>query len=161
MDEPAASPGPNPVLAGGREYGLAVAHWFAEIVVGLTPLIGWVAVHGYAELPWILMRCPAVGPRQIADCDPANDGPGAEICILVVVISGLALLPLSHPRQGRPNPLRTVTSACLSSLTLMGGILYGLIAAGISRDTGGVAIWLLAGALLGSLFVALERAEAR
>lgn len=140
-----------------RDFGAAIALWFAEIAVSVTPLLAYGVIHAYASLPGVLARCQAI-EAKFADCLPVNDGPDAEICILAVVISRLSFLPLTRPRAAPIDPFRAISAAGLASLILLAGTLYALISAGISRNTQEVVWWTLGGALIGSFLLALERA---
>jgi len=128
------------------------------MAVGVIPLLAYGVIHHWAILPEVLARCQMTN-GQPAGCRAINDGPDAEICILAVVISGLSLLPLTHrPRAVPLDPFRVIAAAGLLALVLTAGVLYALISAGISRDTQTVIWWILAGALVGSLLLALDRA---
>jgi hypothetical protein len=81
--------------------------WLGEAVIGLIPWGGFFVVHRYATLP-ITAICTSQtpGPPPTASgCTPFIDSPSQEICILAVVISGLAVLSLASLGREKPRQI--------------------------------------------------------
>lgn len=120
--------------------------WSGEVVIGLLPLMAHELVARYST--------PALGHGP--------DRLSAEVCILSVVVSGLALLSLLPfgPSQ-RKAPFSAWTYVlCLGILLslIFGTMFYALEAAEASRGTDDVVWYTLLSAVIGSLALAVEDA---
>lgn len=143
----------------------ALSQWVGETCVGLIPLLAYSLVHTYAEQPYQLMICPPGSGQTksfVPNCTPLSGGVSQEICILTVVISGLALLSLfnlgRHQRKAAHTTwTRLLIVLCILAL-LAGAILYALIGVHLDRGVDGIVWWVLVGAILSSLCLALEGA---
>lgn len=81
---------------------LGIGQWLGEAAIGLIPLFVYELVHRYSSLPMTATCTKAVVqaymPPQL-NCTPIVESSSQEVCILAVVISGLAVLsvvPLGH-----------------------------------------------------------------
>jgi hypothetical protein len=140
-----------------------IGQWLGEAVIGLIPWAGYVVIHQYGTLP-VTATCPKQNPNPFApnllqNCTPLLDSPSQEICILAVVISGLAVLsvvPMGRGQQRKSTVLtRLLVLAAL--LSLMGGSLfYTLFAGHLDKSADIITYYILATALLSSFFLAIE-----
>ncbi len=141
----------------------AVTRWFGETCIGLIPLLAFVIMHSYATPTIQIISCPAKAKLDytvLPSCIPLPDNISQEICILTVVISGLALISLWGPRA-RKAPVTAfsyvlIVAAILALLA--GALLYALFGVHIDRDANAATLWVLAIALFSSLFLAVEGA---
>jgi hypothetical protein len=137
--------------------------WIGEAFIGLIPYIVFVAVHRYSSLP-ITATCPKQAPNpitgQVFSCTPLHENASQEICILAVVISGLALLSVAPIRQpSRPITVFTYLLILLAIGSLIfGALFYALFTAHLDQDADAITYLVLATALGSSLFLALEGA---
>jgi hypothetical protein len=142
-------------------FGLA--QWIGEALIGLIPWIVYVIVHRFSTLP-LTATCPkeSLNPlnQTYFGCTPIIESASQEICILAVVISGLAVLsvvPLG--RQTRQITIWTRLLILLAILALIfGSLFYALFTAHLDKDADTVTYYLLAVALLSSLFLSIEGA---
>jgi hypothetical protein len=71
------------------------AQWIGEALIGLIPLILYVIVNKYSSLP-VIAICSGSAynalTKQYVGCEALPESASPEICILAVVISGLAVL---------------------------------------------------------------------
>jgi hypothetical protein len=139
-----------------------LGQWIGEAVIGLIPLIVYELVHRFSNLP-LAATCPpqAITPNQpLVNCTPVIETASQEICILAVVISGLAVLsivPLSQEHQR--TTIWTRLLILLAVLALMvGSLFYGLFTAHLERDADVMVYFALAVALVSSLCLSIERA---
>jgi hypothetical protein len=132
--------------------------WFGEAVVGLLPLIAHEAIQKAAKLPVV----PAVCDSGMTHCRAASETPVAEICIVAVVMSGLALLSLvrfgPHRRKAPPTMLTFIVGLGALIALIFGLIFYALVTTGINQEIVSLTDYTLASALLTSLFLTLEGA---
>lgn len=143
----------------------ALGQWFGETCVGLIPLLAYSLIHSYSAPTYRLMVCSGFAEQAnkfVPNCTALAEGVSQEICILTVVISGLALLSLFNlGRHQRKAPhtwwTRLLIVLCILSL-LAGAILYALIGVHLDRGVDGIIWWVLFAALLSSLCLALEGA---
>jgi len=100
----AGNPGLTPPVVGvsaaawkaGFWAGLhGVGQWVGEAVIGLIPLAIFEGVHRYSSLP-IAATCPKQDPnpytKVLTNCTALIENSSQEVCILAIVISGLAVL---------------------------------------------------------------------
>lgn len=135
-----------------------LVQWFAEAVIGVIPLIVFVYVHQFSNLP-VTAICSASNP--LSDCKQIVESPSQEICILAVVISGLALLsvvPRISPRSRQITGFTTILVLAAMLSLIFGSLSYGLFSAHMDKNADAVTYLILAAALLSSLFLALEGA---
>jgi hypothetical protein len=146
----------------GARYAEELGLWIGEVLVGLAPLFFDQLHHIFTEAPGVLARCLRVVDGQPVECKSIPDGPDAEICILAVVLSGLALLQLFRRPPASPigwlSISRPIAVFGLAAIMVLAGMLYGWISAGINHGTGAIVWWVLGGALAGSLLLAFDRA---
>jgi hypothetical protein len=143
----------------------AFTRWIGETCIGLIPLLAFVIMHNYAAPTIQVIACPSgvkIDFSTVRSCSPLLDNISQEICILTVVISGLALLSLFNlgPRA-RKAPVTAfsfilIVAAIIALLS--GALLYALFGVHIDRDAATVTWGVLATALFSSLFLAVEGA---
>lgn len=143
----------------------AFTRWIGETCIGLVPLLAYVIMHNYATPTIQVIACPngvRIDDLTIQTCRPLADNISQEICILTVVISGLALLSLFNlGPKARRAPVTAfsfilIVAAILALLA--GALLYALFGVHIDHGANTVTWWVLATALLSSLFLAIEGA---
>jgi hypothetical protein len=142
-----------------------ILQWIAEAIIGVIPLIVFVFVHQFSSLPItaVCSREESAASGLLSDCKQILETPSQEICILAVVISGLAVL--SVVPQIRPQSrhvtwfTRMLVLAAMLSL-IFGSLSYGLFTAHLDKNADAVTYYILALALalLSSLFLSLEGA---
>lgn len=133
----------------------AFGQWCGEAFVGLLPLLAYWFMHSVATLPATGV-CQRTQPPQ---CVVVPDSPLPEICILAVVVSGLALLSLGPQRRQASVTLWTfflIIGAIIG--LLLGSGLYALTTAHISHDEEIVTYSALVIGLASSLCMAIEAA---
>jgi hypothetical protein len=135
---------------------LAVSQWSGEAFVGLLPLLAYWFMHGVAKLPATAV-CQVTQPQAQNQCTIVPDSPLPEVCILAVVVSGLALLSLGPHRRKAGVTIWTffLIIAAIIGL-LLGSGLYALTIAHISQDTDVITYSALAIGLVSSLCLAIE-----
>jgi hypothetical protein len=143
----------------------AVAHWLGETCIGLIPLLAFVIMHSYSAPTVQILECPAmvrVDFTTLHYCSPLPETISQEVCILTVVISGLALLSLFRfgPKARKaPTTFFSFILIVAAILALLSGaLLYALFGVHIDRDAQTVTWWVLATALFSSLSLAIEGA---
>jgi hypothetical protein len=142
----------------------ASVHWVGETVVGLIPLVAFLIMHTFSIPPGVLVYCPTgVGHAPtFSACRYLAESVSQEICILTVVISGLALISLGKVGQGGCRPPATIFTGLLMLLAicalLAGAILYAIYGAHIDHSADGFTLLMLFVGLFSSFFIALERA---
>jgi len=143
----------------------ATACWIGETCIGLIPLLAFTIMHKYASSPIQIISCPTKAKLDytiIPFCNALPDNISQEVCILTVVISGLAVLSLfSLGPRARKSPITPfsyflIVAAILSLLA--GAILYALFGVHIDRGAETITYWVLAIALFSSLSLAIEGA---
>jgi hypothetical protein len=141
-----------------------VGQWLGEAVVGLIPLIVYELVHRYSSLP-LTATCPqqTLGPmnRTLQNCTPLVENSSQEVCILAVVISGLAVLsvvPLGQHNQRKITGWTRILILLAVVSLVFGSLFYGLITAHLDRDATSITYYVLAVALMSSFFLAVEGA---
>ena len=142
----------------------AGTRWIGESCIGLIPLLAYVIMHNYASSTMQVFSCPKgkIDPATALSCTPLADNISQEICILTVVISGLALLSLfNFGPKARKAPITIfsfilIVAAILALLA--GALLYALFGVHMDRGAEAVTWWVLAVALFSSLFLAIEGA---
>jgi hypothetical protein len=138
-----------------------VIQWFAEAVIGVIPLIVFVFVHQFSNLPVtaICSTQESNASKLLSDCRQVIESPSQEICILAVVISGLALLsvvPQIRPQSRQITGFtRILVLAAMLSL-IFGSLSYGLFTAHMDKNADAATYIILALALLSSFFLSIE-----
>jgi hypothetical protein len=135
----------------------------AEAIIGLIPLGLYLVVNKYSSLPSIgLCQEAAYNPytRLYAGCERLPESPAAEICILAIVISGLAIL--SVVPFGRKQRQFTIWTGILVLLALialiLGALFYALFTAHLDRNADMITYVVLMTALMSSLCLSIEGA---
>jgi len=146
----------------GPRIGKAIGIWVAEVGIGLIPLLADNIVHHFMKSQGYLVRCGSeTGAGTFAGCFRVSDSVDAEKCILTIVLSGLAILASLVWWRSIESTVRTLfrilTLVSLFALVVMGAVLYALIVGGINQNTHGAVNWILAGAVVGSALLAVER----
>lgn len=145
-----------------RAAGRAFVQWLGETCVGLIPLLAYEVMHTYATTPSPPMVCPPQQGPYLLNCHPLADNVSQEVCILTVVISGLAVLSLANLGPRRRQAPNTVWTYLLIVITIMalisGALLYAVFGVRIDKGADTVTLLVLAIALASSLFLALEGA---
>jgi len=140
-----------------------LAQWAGEAAIGLIPLIVYMLTHRFSRLP-ITAACPSqpipTPPTALGGCMALSESAAQEICILAVVISGLALLSTTSIGQAKRQVTMFTRFLVLIALfaLIFGSILYAFFTAHLDRDAEAVTYMVLAVALLSSLFLAIEGA---
>jgi hypothetical protein len=143
----------------------AFAHWIGETCIGLIPLLAFVIMHSYATPTLQIISCPAKAHLDymvLPSCSALPETISQEVCILTVVISGLAVLSLfKFGPKARKAPITAfsfilIVAAILALLA--GALLYALFGVHIDKDADTVTWAVLATALFSSLFLAVEGA---
>jgi hypothetical protein len=144
---------------------MAVVHglgqWLGEAAIGIIPWVVYEMVHRYADLP-LIAACPKQpgSSTPLNDCTRIADSASQEICILAVVISGLAVLsvvPLGEQRK-RPITVWTRLLVLFAVVALIfGSLFYGLFTAHLDRGADAITYYFLAIALLSSLCLSIEK----
>jgi len=141
--------------------------WIGEAVVGLIPWLAFSLTHGLSRPTDSLALCTphsglVPGDLTTGPCRILSDNAYQEVCILAVVISGLALLSIGQFAQGRRKSPRNAFTyfmqLCAIVSLVAGAIFYALITAHLDR---GIALWTYAAlgvALVSSLCLALQEA---
>jgi hypothetical protein len=143
----------------------AFTRWFGEACIGLIPLLAFIIMHHYATPTVQLLSCPSktrIDYFSINSCIPLADNIAQEICILTVVISGLAILSLfnigAKGRRAPATPFSFFLIVAAILALLAGALLYALFGVHIDRGADTIVWWVLAIALFSSLFLAIEGA---
>jgi hypothetical protein len=135
----------------------ALVLWLGEAVVGLLPWLTYALVSDHIASQNIAAVCD----RSMSNCTPIAETPYAEICILIVVISGLAFLALLNfgpHRRTAPFTALTYVLGLLTLLTLIiGAVFYGLVTARVDSNAGSVIRGALYVALVVSAGLSVER----
>jgi hypothetical protein len=134
--------------------------WMGEAAIGLIPWAVWFATHRFAILP-TLATC-GTNEAGLYNCVPVVESPSPEICILAVVISGLAVLSVGRLGRQRERQF-TVFTYILMTLALLslifGSLFYALFTAHMAKNAADTITYgILAVALLSSVSLALEGA---
>jgi hypothetical protein len=164
---PSIPPPPTPPYAVVVRYLTAalqgIGQWLGEAVVGLIPLIVYFAVHRFSNLP-ITALCPKQTPNSynntMAGCTALVDNPSQEVCILAVVISGLAVLsvvPLGRHKRQITGWTRLLILFAVLSL-IFGSLFYAFFTAHMDRDADTVTYYILTAALVSSFCLSIEGA---
>jgi hypothetical protein len=142
-------------------YGFA--QWIGEAVIGLIPWIVYVYVNTYSDVP-ITGLCSKQSFNQYnktyMSCAPLSQSASQEICILAVVISGLAVLSVvTLGARHRPITIWTRLLTLMAILALIFGALsYGFFMSHLDRNADTITYAILAVALFSSLCLAIEGA---
>jgi len=155
----------KPLLTPRRKAAVhGIAQWIGEAIIGLIPWAVWFAIHRFSNLP-LIATCPNQAPSQVnqtyVNCTPLVDSPSQEICILAVVISGLAVLsvvPLGKERQRQITTFTRVLILLAVLSLIFGSLFYALFTAHMDKDADIVTYYILATALSSSLCLAIEGA---
>jgi glucan phosphoethanolaminetransferase (alkaline phosphatase superfamily) len=136
--------------------------WVAEAIIGVIPLAVYAYIHQFSNLP-ITAICSDGGSNasKLSDCKPIIDSPSQEICILAVVISGLAVLSVVRYARHEPRQITgfTLVLVLLALLALIfGSLSYGLFTAHLDKNADAVTYAILVSALLSSLCLSIEGA---
>jgi hypothetical protein len=141
-------------------YGLA--QWLGEAVIGVIPLFMYELVNWYSKRP-ILATCPdqTTANQLYFGCSRIAESPSQEICILAVVISGLAVLSIvpigNRPRRDITIFTRVLVLVAIIAL-IVGSLFYAFFAAHLDHNADVITYWVLAVALISSLCLAVEDA---
>jgi hypothetical protein len=160
---PIQPPPPDPLT----RYTLAIlyglAQWVGEAVIGVIPLFMYEMAFKYSQRP-ITATCP---PQSINannlyyNCTKLLDNPSQEICILAVVISGLALLSTSPITSKKPRTITVFTRLlivpALISL-IAGSVFYAFFIARLDLNADAITYYILFVALISSFCLAVEDA---
>jgi hypothetical protein len=141
-----------------------IGQWIGEAVIGLIPLGVYELVHRYSNLP-LSATCPQQAPSpstlSVQNCTLLQESSSQEVCILAVVISGLAVLSVIQLGLKQPRKVTVLTRVlvlfALGAL-IVGSLFYGLITAHLERDATSVTYYALVVALLSSFSLAVEGA---
>jgi hypothetical protein len=141
-----------------------IGQWLGEAVIGLIPLIVYELVHRYSSLP-LTATCPkqTLNPYYptLQNCVPLVESSSQEVCILAVVISGLAVLSVvslgQHNQRKITGWTRILILLAVVAL-VFGSLFYGLITAHLDHDATSITYYVLAVALMSSFFLAVEGA---
>jgi len=142
-----------------------IGQWLGEAVIGLIPWFLYVVVHHFSSLP-LTAVCPKqtpnpYAPQTLINCTALIDSPSQEICILAVVISGLAVLSVVPWQGNRKRQItgftRLLVLFAVVSL-ILGSLFYALFTAHLDKDADTITYYILATALLSSLCLAIEGA---
>jgi hypothetical protein len=138
--------------------------WAGEAFIGLIPYIAFVVLHKYSRQHLMTALCPAQTPSPangiVFNCLPLQEDASQEICILAVVISGLALLSIV-PLRERPRPITPFTYVLMLLLIgslIFGAIFYGLFATHNDQGAEAITYLVLFTALGSSLVLTLDGA---
>lgn len=157
-----SSPGRSLMVRYFRAALYGFAQWLGEAVIGIIPLFMYELVHRYSKRP-ITATCPdqntAINQLYFG-CSKIVESASQEICILAVVISGLAVLSISP--IGNRERRRTVFTRLLLLLAvislIVGSLFYAFYTAHLDHDADAITYYVLAVALISSLCLALEDA---
>lgn len=79
-----------------RAAARAAARWLGEAVVGLIPLLAYLAIHQFGHLP-VASVCQGLdGAGSPTGCIQLAETVAPEVCILAVVISGLSVISVAR-----------------------------------------------------------------
>jgi hypothetical protein len=139
------------------------AQWTGEALIGLIPWILYVIVNEYSSLPAIGICSAATYnayTKQYSGCIPLPENASPEICILAVVISGLAVLSVvPFGRRQREITIWTRLLVLLAILALIfGSLFYALFTAHLDRNADTIVYIVLLAALVSSLCLSIEGA---
>ena len=139
-----------------------VGQWVGEAVIGLIPLAIFEGVHRYATLP-VAATCPkqAQTPYGLSNCTLLVENSSQEVCILAVVISGLAVLSVVPLGLQKPRKITIWTRILILFAVvalIFGSLFYGLFTAHLDREATSITYNVLYVALLSSFFLAVEGA---
>jgi hypothetical protein len=142
-------------------YGFA--QWIGEALIGLIPWILYVAVNKYSSLPITAICSPQSYnsfSKTYTSCVGLPESASQEICILAVVISGLAVLSVvPFGRRQREITIWTRLLVLLAILALIfGSLFYALFTAHLDRDANSITYLVLLVALMSSLCLSIEGA---
>ena len=138
----------------------AFLHWLGEAVVGLVPLLAFLIMHFFSAPRVKTFVCDIGAPPDPKSCSELLESPSQEVCILTVVVSGLAIWSLLSGPSTKITAL-TKLQVIISVLSLLSGsLLYALYGAQIARQADNFAYGILVIALISSFFLAIERAVA-
>lgn len=120
--------------------------WLGEAIIGLLPLLAHELVAAYS------VSAPGHESARVT----------AEVCILSVVISGLALLSLLPYGQGHRRPAFSAWTYLLCLVMVLslifGTLFYALETVGASLEANGIIWYILGTTVIGSLGLSLEAA---
>jgi hypothetical protein len=140
----------------------AFTQWFGETCVGLIPLLAYLIMHSYSTSPITILSCPVSTPVVLSPCSLLPDNISQEICILTVVISGLALLSVlnvgPHKRKAPVTAWSFILIVAAILALLAGALLYALFGVHIAKNADSITWFALATAISSSLFLAIEGA---
>jgi hypothetical protein len=134
-----------------------IGQWLGEAIIGLIPLIVYVAIHQFSRLPTLAI-CPA---QSTLNCVLLGDSPSQEVCILAVVISGLAVLSVVPLGAARRRPITGFTRLLVLFAVLsliFGSLFYALFTGHLDKNADTITYYILASALVSSLCLAIEGA---
>lgn len=160
---------PNTISPAIPSRGAAVfrgiGQWIGEAAIGLIPLFVYELVHRFSSLP-VTATCtkpPAAfgnaNPPLV--CTPIIESSSQEVCVLAVVISGLAVLSvvsLSQRHERRITGWTRILILFAVGALITGSLFYGLFTAHLDKDANTMVYYVLAMALISSFFLAVEGA---
>jgi hypothetical protein len=159
---------PTPPKKGAGDLVWAGLHgigqWVGEAVIGLIPLVIYEGVHRYSSLP-LTATCPQQPfngiTKALFNCTAVVENSSQEVCILAVVISGLAVLSVVSLGLQKPRKI-TIWTRILILLAVValifGSLFYGLFTAHLDKEATSITYNVLYVALLSSFFLAVEGA---
>jgi hypothetical protein len=151
-------------LSPRRRAGLqASVNWVGENTLGAIPLLAYILTHRYRNQQPVYL-CPSTvqSDSTVSVCSALQGSIVQELCILTVVIAGLAVLSFFHlgPRARRAVPtFFTHLLVVLAVASLVGGaILYAMASIYLLKETDFVTNGILVAAALSSFFLRMEEA---
>lgn len=142
-------------------YGLA--QWLGEAVIGVIPLFMYEMAFKYSHRA-VIATCPeeSIAANQTYfGCTRIVESPSQEICILAVVISGLALLSIAPISSKKRRTITVFTRLLLipALISLIAGSLfYAFFTAHLDQNADVITYYILSVALISSLCLAIEDA---
>ena len=99
--------------------------WAGENALGAIPLLAYMLIHNYRAPVKLFLCSPSTQPTAlVSSCNTVGGTIVQELCILTVVISGLAVLSVFHlgPRARRAQPTALTHSlVVISMISLIAG----------------------------------------
>ncbi|MBR1089608.1 hypothetical protein JQ621_19270 [Bradyrhizobium manausense] len=140
-----------------------IVQWTAEATIGLIPLGLYLIVNKYSSLPTLGLCTQAtynVYLKLYNGCSPLGESASAEVCILSIVISGLAILSVvPFGRKQREFTLWTGILVLFALIALiLGALFYALFTAHLDKEADTITYGVLVMALLSSLCLSIEGA---
>ena len=139
----------------------ASTQWIGETSIGLIPLLAHIITTRYSAPRFQAFLCDPTANAP-TNCSALSTNAAQEICIITVVVAGLAVLSTLRlgpaPRKAEDTPF-TYGLTVLAILSLLfGALLYELYGAHLARDAENVTYAFLIMALVSSFSLTLEGA---